>query len=914
MSAKPTMKSGTSANIKTIVNRNGVRENFDISRIQTRLQRLADQKIAIDDAVDPPIDCDAVNIGSLIIGVGKSLHDNMKTSDIDTLTAIEAVKQIMYHPDYDRMATRILVSNLHKEILPDIRAYAEALYRHKDNLGRHIPRISKGAYDFYCTYSTALNEMLVHNRDYLYRHFGIETMIKQYLTKLVDPTTPSINKPTKIAERPQHLHLRVAIQGEIDINSWTPDQVTPTVMENIKIAYDMMSKHVFTHATPTLLNSCRPRNQLISCNLDAIPDDSEGIMDAAKRAALLSRSGAGLGYAISDVRAAGSLIKGSGGQSEGIVNFVKIFDILMAAFNQNGDRKGSCKITIEPWHADIMDFLDLKLQQGDSSRRARNLFYAVHINDEFMRRVDCDEPWYLMCPEECPGLTTTWGLEFAQLYNKYVAAGRYRKVMKAIDLFREICIRMLKTGLPYITFKDAINRKSNHQGWGTVKSLNLCVEIALPAGLVQTIPHGTAPNPHLTNPKLPNPTNEEMGINQDGTVQEVANCNLSSISLKQFVKRNQSTGALSFDFVGLAKISRLICRRLDNIISFTNYSVSESHDANMRHRPIGIGIQGLQNVFYMTGLEWGSDQAKQLDEDIMEAVLFGALTESTSMAKQFGTYPSHQRSPAAMGYLQPDLWLIEQAIHEGKLPDLPLRQLLDNHKEQMPPLWKPTNGRFDWETLRGHIAKFGLRNAELTSPMPTASTSQLLGNCESFEPANSNIFKRDTLAGSFVVLNEYLVKELMEMKLWSEDMLNVLVQAGGSIQNIDGLPDSLKRRYKTVWEIKQRVLVDAMIARGKFVTMSQSFNQYFQDQPPETVGTAIMYVWRHGGKAIYYTRSRQGGNAQSFAISKDQEQRSALAIADAAAAVSDIKDTTIDTKPLFEQETVTEEICFLCSS
>lgn len=893
------------SHITTVLNRNGIREKFDISKIQDRLQKLADRSINIDGKIDPPINCGEVSVSSLIIGICKGLHDNMKTSDIDGATAIEAIKQVMLHPDYDRMASRILISDIHKKVLPDVRVYAETLYRHKDKLGRHIPRLSKGAYEFYCAYATQLNEMIVHDRDYLYSYFGIETLIKQYLTKIVDDD----NNVTVIAERPQHLFMRVAIQGEVNVNSWKHEDITPDILQLIKQSYDQMSRHIYTHATPTLLNSCRPRNQLISCNLDAIPDDSIGIMDAAKRAAMLSRSGAGLGYAISDVRARGSLIKQSGGKSEGIVNFVKIFDDLMSAFNQNGDRRGSLKMTIEPWHADIYEFIDLKLQQGDATRRARNLFYAIHIPDEFMKRVINDDLWYLMCPDGCPGLTTSWGNEFSVLYNSYIAAGKYKKngVVKAVDLFREICKRMISTGIPYITMKDSINRKSNHQGWGTVKSLNLCVEIALPAGIIQTVPHNPV-NPHLMNSKLPNPSNMELGINEDGTVLEVANCNLASISLPQFVKTTEG-GKVRFDFVELSKVSATICRRLDNIIDFTCYSIPESQRANMRHRPVGIGIQGLQNVMYMTGINWGTPESIQLNEDIMEAILYGALTESTRLAKKLGTYPTYQRSPAAMGYLQPDLWLVEEYIRAGKLPDLPIRKLLDNYKNDMPPLWKPTRNRFDWETLRGHIAKFGLRNSEHTAPMPTASTSQLFGNTESFEPCSTNIFKRETMSGSFVMINKYMVNDFMEMKMWDENMLHTLIMAGGSVANIEGLPPSFKERYRTVWEIKQKTLVDAMIARGKFVSMSQSFNLYFEEQPPETIGTAVMYVWRCGGKAIYYTRTRQGGKAQSFVISKDQEIKSRELIENA------LKNTTVNiTSSKYDDSQPEEPCCLMCGS
>ena len=891
---------------QSVINRNGSKEKFDGAKIQNRLESLAAMKIQVDDATIIPIDTTQVSIPELFLAVCKGVHEGIKTSSLDILAAEECAKYVSDHPDFDRMAARILISNIQKEVIPDVRTYAEILYRHKDKMGRHFPRLSELAYVFYCKHADKLNAMLVHDRDYYYDYFGIETEIKQYLLKVIDTDSDSTtNFPTKVSERPQQLHLRVAIQAELPLEylngTMLVGDIPDCVFARIKEAYDEISKFVFTHATPTRLNSCAVRNQLVSCNLDAVPDDSKGIMDAATRAALLSRDAAGLGFSISDVRSMGSPIFGTGGVSEGIVNFIRIFGTVMVGFNQGGGkRKGSLALTLEVWHADIYTFLDLKLQQGDESARVRNLFYAVYACDEFMRRVDNDDVWYLMDPHDCPGLTTSWGDKFTDLYHSYISQKRYRRVVSARSLFTDICVRMLQTGQPYFTFKDTINRKSNQQGWATVKSLNLCCEVALAGGQINPLPFSG--------------TTE---IKDTYTIHEVANCNLASICVKKFLRVTPDGKSATYDFVQLAEIASMITRRLDNIIDRTRYPLEEARATNMRHRPIGIGIQGLQNLFYSLGLEWGSEEAAKLDEDIMEAIYYGALSESTRLAKEHGPYQTYARSPAAHGYLQPDLWLVEQEVKSGKIPDLPLAELLTNHASDMPPLWKSTSGRFDWDTLRAHIAKFGLRNSELTAPMPTASTSQIYGNFEAFEPATLNIYKRDTISGSFVVINKYMVNELIEMNLWNQDMLNILVASGGSVQNIDGLTASFKGRYKTAYEIKQKVLIDMAARRGKFVTMSQSLNVYFSNQPPETVGTMLMYAWKKGTKAIYYTRSQEGAKPQSFAISKEDEKNSFSALA------SSLSETNEDTNrsigksikiPSWIQEKNNEEVCFLCSS
>jgi ribonucleoside-diphosphate reductase alpha subunit len=882
--------------VRHIINRNGKQEPFDISKIQERLKHLANMSIP----TSGPIDTDIVSISDIVSKIGKNIYNGIKTSELDNLTAEECIQNISIHPDFDRMAARILVSNLHKEILPGIRTYAETLYRHRDKFGRHFPRLSEQAYNFYCKYHERLDRMLDHDRDFLYKYFGIKTECEQYLLKVIDQDSKD-NIPTKVAERPQQLHLRVAIHGEIDIANW--DVTTPVsdeTFDNIKRAYDMMSCFVFTHATPTRLNSCTPRYQLISCNLDAFPDDSAEILDAIKRAGLLSRDGAGLGYGMSDLRSSGSPIFGTGGCSEGPINYIKMMQATMYGFNQGGGkRKGAAQVSLEVWHPDIEMFLDIRLQHGDDAVRARTLNHAIIITDEFQHRILNDDDWYLLDPHDCPGLVQTWGKEFSDLYNQYVKQGRYRRKMKARHLFKTIAERLIETGQPFITFKDNVNRKSNQQGWGTVTHLNLCTEVALVSGKVRPRPQC---NEGLVNPKF-KPDSYSQPIN------EVANCNLASINVNAFF--NPIT--FVYDFEGLARAAAFITRRLNNIIDNNRYTLEVCRETNTRHRPIGIGIQGLQNLFYSIGYEWGSPEALQLDADIMEAIYYGAINQSIKLAREFGPYETYSRSPAAMGFLQPDLWILEKSIRAGNLPDLPIAQLLTDYKDKLPQKWEPRilpetgKPRFDWAATRGAMYATGLYNSELTAPPPTASTSQVLGNYESFEPAASNLYIRTTMSGSFTIINPYLVNDFAKLGIWNTEMRNLLISSGGSLKN---LPDELqqyKRKYRTVWEIPQKVIVQAALARAIFVTMSPSLNTYFENPTPEKIETMVMYAWKQGLKSLYYVRTRQGASVQSFGITSSDKKESEEKIYGLMREIP-----KIDTRQLVEA--TDDSICFACGS
>lgn len=877
--------------VKSVINRNGGKENFNVEKIQKRLTDLANTSFEVDGKIIPAIDTEVVSIPDLTINVLKSCYDGIHTSDLDILAANYCMQLIYKHVDFGRLASRIIISNLQKNILPDIRSMAEVLYRHKDKSGRHFPRINERLYKFYRKYADKLNAILVHERDYLFDTFGAETMIKTYLLKIIDPNSTT-KYPTITAERPQHLWLRVAIQPKLTSKDV---ELTDEMFQSIKLAYDYMSTMVFTHATPTLLNSGLPRNQLVSCNLYSVGDSSEHILDSVKIAGLLSRDGAGLGFAVSDIRSVGSAIRGTGGVSEGITNMAVMFASCMGAFNQGGGkRNGSMALTMEVWHADILIFIDLKKAEGgEHSHRVRSLFYAVFVCDEFMKRVEEDTMWSLMDPDECPNLTVTWGDEFTDLYKKYESEGKARKTIPARYLFKIITERMVETGQPYFQFKDTINRKTNQQGWGTIKCSNLCTEITLPSGVFKVHPHQDLK--YVTNPELP--------VTEYDEVDDLANCNIASISLPAFVRKDNEN--VWFDFIELSKVAAFVAERLDECIDITKYPMELARETNLRHRPIGIGTQGLANVFYIMGIEWESEEAKKLNLEIFEAIYYGAMSKSTERAKKLGIYPTYQRSPAALGFLQPDLWVIEEEIKKNNLPDEPIRKLIQTYKL---PKYDFKDSRFDWETLRAHIAKFGLRNSEVTSPMPTASTSQLFGNYEGNDPAQANLFKRDTNVGSFIVANNYLVKALDELGVWNDDLASYLVRSQGSIQKIQGIPDKIKSIYKTTWEIKQKSVMRLSADRGRFVSQSQSFNIHFADKPASTIGNMLMCCWKFGMKGTYYIRTRAGAEPQSFAITKSDEVRSTKNIESMEKIMATMKSVT------WVQPKNEEQVCFLCSS
>lgn len=864
-----------------VVNRNGKRIAFNVTAIKERIMEVASMDIKLEDAKIPSIDIKQIDVDVLVKDVASMLRNGMTTSLIDRLVVSKLEKQYT-NSECCKLAARMRVANLKKDVMSDVRTLAETLYRHKTRSGSHYPRIKKSAYNFLCKYAGKLNEMLVLNRDYLYDMFGIETECLQYLLKLIDhqDTSRTDDECTLVAELPQHLHLRVAIQGEIkfDDDDSTPEADEKT-LARIKRAYDLFSTFKATHATPTRCNSLSTASQLISCNLLVPADDQPGIMRVASEAAALSKSGAGLGVCMSNIRARGSAIKKTGGISEGFVLFARIYMAVMQGFNQRGtSRKGSMTITMAAWHPDISLFLDLKANTAASeSLRARLLFTNVGLNDYFLERAKNNDSWFLLDPEVCPGLTTTYGDEFVALYNGYVTAGKYLKEISAMQLLNDICKSIIQTGGPYITFLDTMNRKSNQQGWATIQNLNLCCEVALCSGYVK--PRPPPDTKYLSNPNLPMPEikcepNEQLNTDMQNSTYEIANCNLASIAVNRFLKELPGLQKPVYDFQALTDTAYFLTERLNNIMDFNDYNVKEAKDTNMRHRPIAIGIQGLQNLFFKLKLKWGSEKALELDAHIMEAILYGALSASTALAKKHGPYETYQRSPAAHGYLAPDLLEVEYAIRDGTLPDLPLQDLLRDHADRMPPLWQSKYNPEEWQTLREHIKKFGLRNSELTAPMPTASTSQIHGHVEAFYPLATHLFKRTTTAGEFLIVNDYVVEDLKKLGMWSDEMYKLMIAYEGSFQNdvFGFLPPEFRDYYKTASEYGTLAFVQHAAARGRFVTMSQSFNVWVDDPTIEKVGDVIIQGWQYGLKSIYYVRQNAHLSQNTAAPSHEHER------------------------------------------
>ena len=640
----------------------------------------------------------------------------------------------------------------------------------------------------------------MYDRDFDYDYFGYKTLERSYLLRV----------DGKIVERPQHLLMRVAIGIHKDV-------------EKAIDTYHMLSERWMTHASPTLFNSGTPRPQLSSCFLIAMKEDSiEGIYDTLKECACISKSAGGIGLSIHDIRATSSYIRGTNGTSNGIIPMLRVFNDTARYVDQGGGkRKGAFAIYLEPWHADIFDWLDLRKNHGKEEARARDLFYGLWTNDLFMKRVEANGEWTLFCPNEAPGLADCWGEEFEALYEKYEAEGKGKRTVKAQQLWFAILESQVETGNPYMLFKDACNRKSNQQNLGTIRSSNLCTEIV-----------------EYTSPE------------------ETAVCNLASIALPRFVIENNPQsptgrteakklrGSLSaanryFDHDKLAEITRKVTRNLNRIIDVNYYPVETARRSNMKHRPIGLGVQGLADVFILLGMPFDSPEAKKLNAEIFETIYFAALTESNDIAKRDGTYESYPGSPVSKGLLQPDMWGLTEM---------------------------PGGDRHDWTGLRTKISENGVRNSLLVAPMPTASTSQILGNNECFEPYTSNIYARRVLSGEFTVVNQHLLSDLTEMGLWDPSLKNELIANNGSVQTLD-IPDNLKEIYKTVWEIKQRILVDMAADRGAFIDQSQSFNVHMSDANSGKLTSLHFYAWKKGLKTgMYYLRSRAAADAVKFTV------------------------------------------------
>ncbi|XP_060682369.1 ribonucleoside-diphosphate reductase large subunit isoform X2 [Hemiscyllium ocellatum] len=730
---------------------------------------------------------DFVDPAQITMKVIQGLYSGVTTVELDTLAAETAATMTTKHPDYAILAARIAVSNLHKETKKVFSDVMEDLYNYLNPLtNSHSPMISKETLEIVLENKDRLNSAIIYDRDFSYNYFGFKTLERSYLLKING----------KVAERPQHMLMRVAV----GIHKRDIDAAIET--------YNLLSEKWFTHASPTLFNAGTNRPQLSSCFLLAMKDDSiEGIYDTLKQCALISKSAGGIGVAVSCIRATGSYIAGTNGNSNGLVPMLRVYNNTARYVDQGGNKRpGAFAIYLEPWHMDVFDFLDLKKNTGKEEQRARDLFYALWIPDLFMRRVENNQDWSLMCPHDCPRLDETWGEEFETLYERYEKEGRARKVVKAQQLWYAIIESQTETGTPYMLYKDACNRKSNQQNLGTIKCSNLCTEIV------------------------------EYTSNN-----EVAVCNLASLALNMYV-----TADRTYDFNKLAEVTRVVVRNLNKIIEVNYYPVPEAEYSNKKHRPIGIGVQGLADAFILMRYPFESEEAQKLNIQIFETIYYAALDASCDLAKELGPYESYQGCPVSKGILQYDMWNVTPTD-----------------------LW-------DWKGLKEKIAKYGVRNSLLIAPMPTASTAQILGNNESIEPYTSNIYTRRVLSGEFQIVNPHLLKDLTERGLWSEDMKNRIISQNGSIQSIEGIPEDLKSLYKTVWEISQKTVIKMAADRGAHIDQSQSLNIHVAEPNYGKLTSMHFYGWKQGLKTgMYYLRTRPAANPIQFTLNKENLQENA---------------------------------------
>ncbi|XP_069496454.1 ribonucleoside-diphosphate reductase large subunit [Ambystoma mexicanum] len=754
-----------------VIKRNGREERVMFDKITSRIQKLCYGLNA--DFVDP---------AQITMKVIQGLYSGVTTVELDTLAAETAATLTTKHPDYAILAARIAVSNLHKETKKIFSDVMEDLYNYVNPLnGRHSPMISKETLDIVLANKDRLNSAIIYDRDFSYNFFGFKTLERSYLLKASG----------KVAERPQHMLMRVSV----GIHKHDIEAAIET--------YNLLSEKWFTHASPTLFNAGTNRPQLSSCFLLCMKDDSiEGIYDTLKQCALISKSAGGIGVAASCIRATGSYIAGTNGNSNGLVPMLRVYNNTARYVDQGGNKRpGAFAIYLEPWHFDVFEFLDLKKNTGKEEQRARDLFYALWIPDLFMKRVENNEDWSLMCPSECPGLDEVWGEKFEELYERYEKEGRARKVVKAQQLWYAVIESQTETGTPYMLYKDACNRKSNQQNLGTIKSSNLCTEI--------------------------------VEYTSDS---EVAVCNLASIALNMYVSSDRT-----FDFKRLAEVTKVIVRNLNKIIEINFYPVPEAELSNKRHRPIGIGVQGLADAFILMRYPFESDEAQLLNKQIFETIYFGALESSCELAKELGPYETYEGCPVSKGILQYDMWNVT-----------------------------PT-GLWDWAALKEKIAKYGIRNSLLLAPMPTASTAQILGNNESIEPYTSNIYTRRVLSGEFQIVNPHLLKDLTERGLWSEGMKNQIISCNGSIQSVPEIPQDIKELYKTVWEISQKTIITMAADRGAFIDQSQSLNIHVAEPNYGKLTSMHFFGWKQGLKTgMYYLRTKPAANPIQFTLNKEQ--------------------------------------------
>ena len=768
-----------------VIKRNGKKETIKFDKVTARIEKLSYSLSPLVNAID---------VAQKVI---EGIYDGVPTTELDNLAAETSASLATKHPDYAILASRIAVSNLHKNTIKSFSETMKKMYLYVDKSnGKKSPLLADDVWQVIEDNAEVLDSTIIYDRDFGFDYFGFKTLEKAYLLKI----------DGKIVERPQHMFMRVAVG------------IHKADIESIIKTYHLLSERWFTHATPTLFNAGTPKAQMSSCFLLTMKEDSiDGIYDTLKQTAKISQSAGGIGLAIHDIRATGSYIGGTNGTSNGIVPMLRVFNDTARYVDQGGGkRKGAFAVYLEPWHADVFAFLDLRKNHGKEEMRARDLFYALWICDLFMKRVEADGQWSLFCPNEAPGLSDCYGEAFETLYNKYEAEGRARKTIKAQELWFAILDSQIETGTPYMLYKDAANSKSNQQNLGTIKSSNLCTEII----------EYTAPD-------------------------EVAVCNLASIALPRFVIKG------NFDHRKLYEVTYQATLNLNKIIDNNYYPVEEARHSNLRHRPIGLGVQGLADAFILLRLPFESDLAKILNKNIFETIYFAAMMASKDLAIKEGAYSTFHGSPLSKGIFQFDMWNVQPST------------------------------RWDWDSLRKEVIEHGVRNSLLVAPMPTASTSQILGNNECFEPYTSNIYSRRVLSGEFIIVNKHLLKDLVGLSLWNNDMKNRIIAANGSIQKINEIPADLKELYKTVWEIKQRNLIDMAADRGAFICQSQSLN-LFVDSPTTSKLTSMhFYGWKKGLKTgMYYLRSQAATQAVQFTIEKQGSEEMAPVIPQISAVVA----------------------------
>jgi ribonucleoside-diphosphate reductase alpha chain len=758
-----------------VIKRNGKNEAVHFDKITSRIMKLSYGLSLKQD--------DIIEIAKKVIA---GIYNNVTTTELDNLAAETAASFTTRHPDFALLAARIAVSNLHKNTVKSFSETAGLLYNYIDaKTGDKAPLIAEDVFAIIQENEDRLNAAIIYERDYHFDFFGFKTLEKSYLLKVHG----------KIVERPQHLFMRVAL----GIHKHDVAAAIET--------YNLMSEKWFIHATPTLFNAGTPKPQMSSCFLLSMKDDSiSGIYDTLKNCAMISQSAGGVGLNIHNIRATGSYIKGTNGTSNGIIPMLRVFNDTARYVDQGGGkRKGAFAVYLEPWHADVFEFLDLRKNHGKEEMRARDLFLALWICDLFMKRVEADGQWSLFCPNEAKQLHMVHGAEFEKLYEQYEKEGKARKTIAARDLWNAILEAQIETGTPYILYKDAANIKSNQQNLGTIRCSNLCTEI--------------------------------IEYSDDN---ETAVCNLASLSLPRFVEGRE------FNFEKLLEVTKIVTRNLNKIIDNNYYPLEETKRSNFRHRPIGIGVQGLADVFMLLGLPFESDMAKLLNKNIFETIYYAAMTASMEIAKKEGAYETFAGSPLSKGIFQFDMWNVQPSE------------------------------RYDWEALRAEVKEHGVRNSLLLAPMPTASTSQILGNNECFEPYTSNIYNRRVLSGEFVVVNKHLLKDLVNRGLWNESMKQRIIAANGSVQNIEEISAELKEIYKTVWEIKQRNVIDMAADRGAFICQSQSLNLFVEQPNFAKLSSMHFYTWKKGLKTgMYYLRTKAASDAMKFTVEKEVMKQAA---------------------------------------